>query len=305
MPDLTRIHLGPQPDPTLTSAITVAGAELVDLDQAEAVVWVGGPGDFPKLPDAVRWVQLGSAGVESWFAAGVIDDRRIWTSATGAYGPTVAEHTVALLLAGVRALQEQIRATRWDRDEIEPHVGTLRGATVAIVGAGGIGRAMVSMLTALGADVLAVNRSGRQVPGAIETWTSDRTAEVWGRADHVVIAAPATSDTAHLVGTEQLAAMKPTAWLVNIARGSLVDSDALVAALASGQIAGAALDVTDPEPLPDGHPLWDLPNAIITPHVANPTAVQGPLLAEHIAGNVRRFVAGEALESVIDRGRGY
>ncbi len=305
MPDATRIHLGPDDNPTLAAAITDAGGELVELDRAEGVVWSAGPDDFPELPDAVRWVQLGSAGIESWFRAGVIDDRRVWTSATAAYGPSVAEHAVALLLAGVRALPEQLRATSWDAAEIEPHVGTLRGTTVAIVGAGGIGRAMVPMLTAFGAEVLAVNRSGREVEGAVETWTSDRLPEVWDRADHVVIAAPATSETANLVGGAELAALGPDAWLVNIARGSLVDTDALVAALRCGEIGGAALDVTDPEPLPTGHPLWDLPNAIITPHVANPSAAQLPLLAEHVAANVRRFVAGAELASVIEIERGY
>ena len=128
---------------------------------------------------------------------------------------------------------------------------------------------------------------------------------MWPRAQFVVIAAPATAATQHLVGADQLAAMREDAWLVNVARGSLVDTDALVAALAAGEIGGAALDVTDPEPLPDGHPLWSEPRALITPHVANPDATLHRYLAELVGENVRRLIADEPLASVIDTGAGY
>ena len=120
-----------------------------------------------------------------------------------------------------------------------------------------------------------------------------------------MIAAPATDDTKHLVGERELAAMKPHSWVVNIARGSLIDTDALVAALAAEQIGGAALDVTDPEPLPDGHPLWDSPRALITPHVANPPATMDRDLAKRVQENVRRFAAGEELLAPVKAGRGY
>ncbi len=132
------------------------------------------------------------------------------------------------------------------------------------------------MLAALGAQTLAVNRSGRPVPGAVETFPVERIDEIWPLADHFVISAAATPDTEQLIGAKELAAMKPTAWLVNIARGSLIDTDALVGALTAGTIAGAGLDVTDPEPLPVGHPLWSLPNAMITPHDSNPPAFACP-----------------------------
>ena len=121
----------------------------------------------------------------------------------------------------------------------------------------------------------------------------------------MVIAAPATDGTRHLVGARELAAMREDAWLVNVARGSLVDTDALVEALRSGSIAGAALDVTDPEPLPDGHPLWELPNALITPHVATPPEAERRHFAARVEENVRRLAAGEELEGLIDPEGGY
>ncbi|WP_433521028.1 D-isomer specific 2-hydroxyacid dehydrogenase family protein [Nocardia pseudovaccinii] len=308
MPNISRprIHLGPESDPALARAIERGGGILVPLADADAVVWTQGPAAFPdRLPDAVRWVQLPSAGVEPWISAGIIDETRVWTSAAGAYARNVAEHGVLLLLAGVRVLPEQVRATSWRKTDFDPRVGTLYGTTVAIVGCGGIGRAMIPLLSAFGAQVLAVTRSGAAVPGAAETVAADRTTEIWSRADHFVLAAPATPDTAHLVDADALARMKSTAWIVNVARGSLIDTDALVRALEDGSIGGAALDVTEPEPLPAGHPLWALPNAIVTPHVANPATGLTAVLADHVATNVERFTAGQPLLATIDIRRGY
>lgn len=301
-----RIHLGPEGDPFLAEGIRRGGGVLVPLDEAEAVVWAQGPDTFPgALPDTVRWVQLPFAGIEPWLAAGVVDSARSWTSAAGAYSGNVAEHTMMTLLAGVRSLREQLSATSWRKDEFDPRVGTVQGTTVAIVGCGGIGRALIPYLAASRCRILAVTRSGVPVPGADETLPADRVGEVWSRADHFVVAAPATAATRHLVGRSELAQMSPSSWIVNVARGTLIDTDALVDALRAGTIGGAALDVTDPEPLPDGHPLWTLPNALITPHVANPATGLPRALADHVAGNVARFAAGEPLAGVIDPVAGY
>jgi len=139
----------------------------------------------------------------------------------------------------------------------------------------------------------------------VDALREERIGEIWGQADHFVIAAPATDGTRHLVGAEELAAMQPHSWIVNIARGSLIDTDALVAALAEERIGGAALDVTDPEPLPDGHPLWTEPRALITPHVANPPQTMNRDLAKRVRENVKRFAAGEDLIAPVSRDRGY
>ena len=288
------LHVAPEPDRAVEEAVTAAGGRLAELDEAEALVWLDSDSFPEELPDHVRWVQLPSAGVERWLER--IDRKRVWTSAAGAYGRPVAEHALALMLAGTRRLADCARATSWQRPPLVP----LDGATVAIVGAGGIGRALIELLEPLRVEVLAVTRRGRD--GTIPV---DRLGEVWPRAHHVVIAAPATGATRHLVGAEELSAMREDAWLVNVARGSLVDTDALVAALAAGEIAGAALDVTDPEPLPDDHPLWHEPRALITPHVANPDATLRRYLAELVRENVARFAAGDDLLSRIDLDAGY
>jgi phosphoglycerate dehydrogenase-like enzyme len=290
------VHAAPEADRAVEEAVRAGGGRIAPLEEADALVWVDAdPASFPdRLPDRIRWVQLPSAGVEQWLPR--MDRGRVWTSAAGAYGRPVAEHCLALMLAGARRLADCARARRWEAPPVRP----LDGATVAIVGAGGIGRALIELLSPLRAEVLAVTRRGRD-----ETLPADRLGEVWPRAHHVVIAAPATSATRHLIGAAELEAMREDAWLVNVARGSLVDTDALVVALAEGSIAGAALDVTDPEPLPEDHPLWHEPRALITPHVANPPATLRRYLAEHVQANVARFTAGEPLLSVIDPDAGY
>ena len=304
----TMIALGPSQDSLLIEAIEQGGATPADVADAQALVWAAGPADFPDpVPDNIEWVQLFSAGVEEFFTSGVIPryPNVRFTSAAGAFAHTVAEHALALLLAGVRYLPEQLGARTWRSNEFAPHVGTLRGATVGIVGAGSIGRALIPMLAAIGARVVAVNRSGTPVPGAAQTIPAANIGEIWSRIDHVVVAAPATPATAHLVGEAELAQLKPTSWVINVARGSLVDTDALVTALRSGTIGGVGLDVTDPEPLPDGHPLWALPNAMITPHDSNPPQRRDAAFADRVATNVRRFVAGQDLVAPIDPISGY
>ncbi|MGO4616382.1 D-isomer specific 2-hydroxyacid dehydrogenase family protein [Nocardia sp. 2YAB30] len=309
------IAIGPaEPPPALLEkAVLEAGAAVSEVDEARALIWAEGPGEFPdELPATIEWVQLPAAGIEDWFAAGIFakyPDVR-FTSAAGAFAASVAEHALMLLLAGVRYLPEHLRAARWRQQDFFPHVGTLRGKTVTIVGAGGIGRALIPMLVPLGAHVIAVNRSGRPVtgpgiPDTVETLAAHHLARIWPRTDHVVIAAPATPDTRNLLGADELSRLKPSSWVVNVARGSLIDTDALVAALASGAIGGAALDVTDPEPLPDGHPLWVLPNAIVTPHDSNPPQLRFAAFADHVGENVTRFLAGRELLAPIDPALGY
>jgi D-3-phosphoglycerate dehydrogenase len=187
-----KVHVGPSAPEVVVEAVRRGGAEVVAAQEAEAVVWLGGPdglGDL--LHDGVRWVQLPSAGVEGWLDSGVVDDRRVWTSATGAYAQDVAEHALALLLAGRRRLAECARARRWEQEDLAGR--PLPGATVAVVGAGGIGRALLAMLAPLGVRTIAVTRSGREVPGADESVPAERLDAVWPRADVVVVAAPATS----------------------------------------------------------------------------------------------------------------
>lgn len=299
-----KIAIEPVHDPRLVEAVTGAGSVVVPLDEADALVWIGGPEGFPDLLDTVRWVALATAGIEKFVAADVLDDRRLWTNASGFYAAGVAEHALALLLAGLRQIDTAVR-DHWAKERIDPAVRTLRGATVAIIGAGGIGRELTPLLKACGATVIAVNRSGRLVPGADRTLPSNRTDEVWASADHIVLAAPATAETQHLVNDDTLAKLHPHTWVVNVARGSLIDQAALHRALSDGTIAGAALDVTEPEPLPESDPLWSLPNVIMTPHVANPASGLTRQMAPYLVENIRRFESGEELIAVITPGIGY
>jgi D-3-phosphoglycerate dehydrogenase len=297
------VAIGPESDPQIEHAVVAGGGEVGPLERADALVWLDYRVDtFPDaLPESVRWVQLPSAGVERWLAAGVIDGTAAqFTKAAGAFARSVAEHVLALLLAGVRALPACARAQSWG----EPRLEELMGSTVVIVGAGGIGRELIRLLKPHDTEIVAVTRRGLPVEGAERTLPADRVSEVWG-AGHVVLAAPSTAATRHLVDRAALAAMREDAWLVNVARGSLVDTDALVAALGAGEIGGAALDVTDPEPLPDGHPLWSEPRALITPHVANPPQTERRDLAVRVRENVARFAAGEPLLAPVDPEAGY
>jgi D-2-hydroxyacid dehydrogenase (NADP+) len=290
------IHIGPEPFPHLVKAVEEGGGRPVSLEEAEAVVWAGPESDLGELPESVRWVQLQSAGIEPWIERIRNTPDVHFTSAVGAYATQVAEIALALLLAGVRGFAYYARMESWKPREER----VLEGSTVAIVGAGGIGRELIKLLEPHDVEIVAVTRSGRD-----GTLPVERIGEIWGTADHFVVCAPATDGTRHLVGADELAAMQPHSWIVNIARGSLIDTDALVDALAREAIGGAALDVTDPEPLPDGHPLWTEPRALITPHVANPPPTMARDLAKRVKENVRRFAAGEELLAPVSPDRGY
>jgi D-3-phosphoglycerate dehydrogenase len=290
------IHLGPDTPEHLVKAIEAGGGALAPLEDAEAVVWVGQPDELAELPASVKWVQLQSAGIEAWVERVRATPGVTFTTATGAYAAQVAEHALALLLAGVRGINRYARAWTWDPGEDH----TLEGSTVAVIGAGGIGSELIKLLEPHDVKILAVTRSGRD--GTIPV---ERIGEIWGQADHFVVCAPSTEDTKHLIGAPQLWVMKAHTWIVNIARGSLIDTDALVQALASRIIGGAALDVTDPEPLPNGHPLWASPHVLITPHRANPEAAMARDLAKRVAENVRRYAAGEELLAPVNLDQGY
>jgi phosphoglycerate dehydrogenase-like enzyme len=298
------IYVGPDNAPELVSAVVAGGGQPTDrADEAVGMVWFGGTAaDFGRaVHPGVRWVQLPAAGIESWFEAGVINTDRVFTSAAGVYAETVAEHTLALMLALARELPQLARASSWTK----PKPTALKGSTVAIVGAGGIGQAIIRLLAPFDTRILAVTRSGRSVAGADRSVGQHALHEVLAEADLVVIAAPATPQTRWLIGAEELEVMQTHSLLINVARGSLIDTDALVAALATEQIRGAALDVTEPEPLPDDHPLWSEPRALITPHSANPRNLLLEALARRVRRNTAAFIADRALEGIVHVENGY
>jgi len=299
------VYIGPQSHPLLVAAVQDGhGTVCEDVAEAEMIIWRAYDPEELRglLHPGIRWVQLAAAGVDRWLRSGVIDDSRTWMSGAGTHSENVAEHALALILAGLHRLGEAARAQRWDRSLA---YSRLRGRAVTVVGAGGIGRALIALLEPLGVEILAVSRRGLPVAGAARTLPAERIAEAWPTSEVVVLCAPATPATHHLIDRAVLERMPSDAWIVNVARGSLVNTEDLLEALDAGSIGGAALDVTDPEPLPEGHRLWRHPRALITPHIADPQEHWTPELAERVQANVERLAAGAEPLAVIDLERGY
>ena len=304
----TKIAVEPTSRPAMKSALTeaveAAGGTVAAPAEASALIWADPaaahafPGVVADAP-GLQWIQLPYAGIENF--ADSLDPARTWTCAKGVYAEPVAEHILTLTLAGFRHLHVSIPARSWPAQEGR----NLLGARVTVFGGGGITESLARLLEPWGTTLTVVRRSAEPFPGADRTVTLDRMHEAIADADVVVLALALTDATRGLVDAEFLAAMQGHAWLVNVARGGHVVTDDLVDALRRGSIGGAALDVTDPEPLPDGHPLWELENCIITPHVGNTPEMGLPLLAARVEDNVRRWIADEELIGPVDVGAGY
>jgi phosphoglycerate dehydrogenase-like enzyme len=299
-----RVWQGPKHEPLLVEAVARAGGILVDEPtDANVFVWRGWP---PARIDGllhpgIEWVQLDLTGVDRWVEEGWIDRARVWTLVEEVYAPDVADHVVAFVLAAARRLAQAARQTTWTSLQGE----RLPGRTVGFFGAGAITREAIPRLRPLGVRILALSRSGRDVEGAERSLAAGDLEELLRESDYLVLAAPLTPETRGIIGERELDLIGPSGWVVNVARGGLVQTEALVRALQEGRIAGAGLDVTDPEPLPDGHPLWALDNVLVTPHVANPIGTWAEPLAGLVEENVRRFREGRELRGVVDVDRGY
>ena len=291
-------------DRELGSAVVEGGGELVPVDRAEALIWAdtGDPVALRAVLDAnpgIRWVQLPFAGVEPFVE--VLDHDRTWTCGKGVYAEPVAEHALALALGGMRGVGAYARAERWS----EPYGFNLLGAHVAILGGGAITRSLVRLLLPFGTYLTVVRNRPDPIPGVAEVVGTDQLQHAIAEADLVVLALALTPDTEHIIDAAALEVMREDAWLVNVARGRHIDTDALVDALREQRIGGAALDVTDPEPLPDDHPLWALPNCIITPHVGNTPEMGIKLLWARVRENVERFANGDELLGPVHVDLGY
>jgi phosphoglycerate dehydrogenase-like enzyme len=212
----------------------------------------------------------------------------------------VAEHALALALAGFRRIGQYSRATAWGTGEGR----NLFRARVVVLGGGGITESLLRLLGPFECDTTVVRRRLDPLPGATVVG-EDRLDEVLDGAHLLVLALALTPETRGIVDGRRLRLLAPDAWVVNVARGAHLVTDDLVQVLAEGAIGGAALDVTDPEPLPEGHPLWSEPRCIVTPHTANTVAMAEPLLRARVAENVRRWIAGEALVGPVDPAAGY
>ena len=299
------VAVAPAPaDSWQADAVRAGGGTVVDPADASAAVWTDA-----KDPDGLRelvrrnphldWIQVPFAGIENFL--GIIDTDRTWTCGKGVYADPVAELAVAMALAGMRNVAGYVRAGQWTG----PVGRNLIGAAVTIVGGGGIAESLIKYLSPFDCSITVVRRTVEHVPGADTVVGTENLVDALTGADVVFLALPLTAETRGLIGRAELEVMEPHAWIVNVARGGHIVTDDLVRALQEGVIGGAALDVTDPEPLPAGHPLWTLPNCIITPHVGNTPEMAVPLLSARISENVRRRIAGEELVGLVDPRSGY
>ena len=290
----------------LADAVEAGGGDLSKADDAVALVWAEtadaeGLGRVLDEHAGLRWVQLPWAGVEPYVDVIRAHADRTWTCGKGVYAEPVAEHALALALAGLRGLDHYTRATSWTGQRGR----NLLGARVTIVGGGGIAESLLRLLGPFECDVTVVRRSPRPMASARAVVGDDRLGEALAGADVVVLALPLLPESVSLIGRRRLELLAPGACLVNVARGQHVVTEDLVEALRDGTLGSAGLDVTDPEPLPDGHPLWTLPNAVVTPHTGNTQEMALPLLSARITDNVRRWIAGEPLVGPVDPSAGY
>jgi len=303
--DAPRIHLGPATAPTwLADAVIEGGGHLVEADQCEGIVW-GDARDVAGLVDALgtakqaQWVQLPFAGIENFVDH--LDDDHTWTCGKGVYAEPVAELALTLGLAGLRNLNNYARAASWT----DPAGGNLLDGRVTILGGGGISESLIRLLQPWNCHITVVRNRAEAMHGVDEVLEADRFADGLPGADLVVLALALTPETEGMFSRDEFALMEDHAWIVNVARGKHIVTNDLVTALQSGSIGGAGLDVTDPEPLPGEHPLWSLPNCIITPHVGNTPEMAKPLLARRVMENVRRFGRGDELLGLVDVDAGY
>ncbi|MFM7030489.1 MAG: D-isomer specific 2-hydroxyacid dehydrogenase family protein [Micrococcales bacterium] len=300
-----RVALEPSSLPEFDSAVRQAGAEPVRMaGDVKSLVWTVN-GQVEKLEQILdsnpqlQWVQLPWAGIDAF--SHLLDRPVTFTSAKGAYREPVAEHALMLCMAMGRKIPERVRAASWG----EKFAVSLYDANVLIVGAGGITEELLRLLAPFRARVTVARRANAPLKDAARTVGISQLDDVLPEADFVILACALTEETRGLFDGARLARMKPSSYLINIARGGVVVTEDLLSALDSDVLAGAAIDVTDPEPLPDGHPAWGRSDLLITPHTADTPVQVTNLFAERIRENVERHFAGQGLVGLVDKKLGY
>jgi phosphoglycerate dehydrogenase-like enzyme len=265
----------------------------------------------------LRWVQSPAVGVGSLMFPELLASDVVVTTARGVRARSIAEHVLGVTIALARLLPAALRAQaqhHWAQEELETRGRTLQGLHMGIVGLGAIGLEVANIAAPFGFRVSAIRRrppsptgfgAAGGPPGVENVWTPDRLDDLLAQSDVVVIAAPHTPETKRLIGRAQIDRMKAGALLVNVARGKLVDDEALIEALRAGRLGGAALDVFSQEPLDPSSPYWDLPNVIITPHTSGAMQDYWTPLVALFAENLRRFEKGGPLVNVVDKVAGY
>jgi phosphoglycerate dehydrogenase-like enzyme len=282
-----------------------------DVSDATVLLrWFGAPAALAALVEpmrALRWLHIPRAGVDSSLVPPVMQRDIILTNSAGAHAIPIAEWALLFMLSHVKQapalLRAQAERTWLGTGKLQ--LDELAGKTLLIIGMGQIGQAIAARAAAFGVRVWGSSRGGRPVEGAERVVAGTGWRALLGEADFVVIAAPLTPETRDMFGPDELAAMMPGGYLINIARGEIVQEAALVEALRAGRIAGAALDVFSQEPLPPESPIWALPNVFATPHISWNSPHIRPRTLDIFLENLRRFVAGEPLVNLVDKEAGY
>jgi len=298
------------PGVRFTSPATQAEADGL-LPSADVVLGAAVSADNFGIASRLRWIHITAAGVGSVLFPQLAASDVVLTNGRGLHAEAMSEHAIGVMLAFTRRLhlsRDAQRERRWIQDEMWRHVppSRLAGTTMLLVGLGAVGSAIATRARALGVRVIAVRRNPAPDPApADEQHAASRLSELIPSADWVILAAPLTSETRRVMGAAELARMKPGAVLVNLGRGALVDEPALVEALRSGTVAGAALDVFEAEPLPAQSPLWDLPQVLVTPHVSGLAPDYWGRAIAMFGDNLGRFLEGRPLRNVVDKRAGY
>jgi len=306
-------------DAAQAEAVFVTRTEdfLARLPETEVLCAYSVPNNLRELASNLRWLQFPGAGVDNLRPTGLLnaDSGIIITTASGIHAHSISEYVFGSMLMFNRSWPEMVRLQdrhRWPRNSSWYNLGgrELVDQTLGIIGLGSIGRQIAHLGKAFGMRVIATRRSAgvadeQQEPEVDRLYPMDQLHEVLQQSDYVVLAVPLTPETEGLIGESELRAMRRTAYLVNIARGKVIDEDALIRALREQWIAGAGLDVTAEEPLPSDSPLYAMPNVILTPHISGESVHYERRLAELFADNLRRYRAGQPLRNQYDPARGY
>lgn len=286
---------------------------LAAIRGAEVYLGYGIPPELLRAAgDGLRWVHSGAAGVGGMLYPEMLDADVVVTNSAGIHAEPIADSVLAMALHFARGLDFAVRAQaerRWDRSPFDAAGAPIREVeelTVGILGLGGIGRAAARRFAALGARVLATRRSGTEAPEGVELLRGEGALHrLLEASDVLVVAVPDTPATRGVIGRAELERLPPGAVLVNVARGRVVDEEALGEALRGGRLRGAALDVFAREPLPPASPLWDLPNVLVTPHVSGTSHRFWRRETDLVVENARRYLAGEPLLNLVDKSAGY
>lgn len=271
------------------------------------IIFGGMSREMFKRAERLKWVQTWGAGVDGMMYPEFVHSEVVLTSAKGTVGVHLSEHAMALLLGLTRGIARAIRTSDWnERMPIRHASWELIDKTMGIVGLGGTGQHVAVHAQAFGMKIIAVDPEEIDAPDCVSAcWRMDRFYDLLAASDVVVVCCPLTTETHGLFNRIAFGKMQAHALLINVTRGKIMDENALLAALETGQIAGAGLDVTPREPLPDDHPLWHMPNVIITPHTAGGSPNRQDRTVNLFCENLRRFRQGEEMLSVIDKQKGY